>query len=193
MKRKKIMKDDLRDKVRREAIELFREQGLHFTMQQVADGLHISKKTIYTVYSSKEELLLSMVDNAFDEIHRCKDEILNGEGPLEEKLRAVIIALPEEYGALDLQQMKRLDEKYPIVADRVRYQLETGWEPTMRLLGKAMEEGVVRKVSLEVLRRMIIASIESFLSDRSLFESGVKYTSVLEEMISILMEGVLTR
>ncbi len=134
-----------------------------------------------------------MVDNAFDEIHSCKDKILKGEGTVEEKLSAVIIAMPEEYGALDLQQMKRLDEKYPIVAERVRYQLETGWEPTMTLLEKAMEEGVIRKVSLEVLRRMIIASIESFLSDRSLFESGVKYTSVLEEMISILMEGVLTR
>ena len=30
-----------------------RQQGLHFTMQQVAEPLHISKKTIYTVYPSK--------------------------------------------------------------------------------------------------------------------------------------------
>ena len=63
---------------------------------------------------------------------------------MQEKLRAVIIAMPTEYAALDLRQM-------------------------------------------------ITASIESFLADRSLAESGVQYVAVLEEMISILLEGVLPR
>ena len=104
-------------------MQLFRQQGLHFTMQQVAEPLHISKKTIYTVYPSKEALLLDMVDHAFAEIHYCKQKILAGSGTLQEKLRAVIIAMPTEYAALDLRQMKELDEKYPVVAARVRSQL----------------------------------------------------------------------
>ncbi len=187
------MQGDISDMVLEEAMLLFRERGLHFTMQQIAQKLHISKKTIYTVYSSKQALLLSMVDHAFKKIHLCKDEILRGNGTVEEKLRSVIIALPDEYGALDLQQMKELEEKYPVVAERVHYQLETGWEPTMKLLKDAMEEGVIRPVSLPVLKKMIVASIENFLSDRSLCESGVRYTSVLEEMIGIILEGVLTR
>ena len=138
------MQEKLDALVRTQAMQLFRQQGLHFTMQQVAEPLHISKKTIYTVYPSKEALLLDMVDHAFAEIHRCKQEILAGGGTLQEKLRAVIIAMPAEYAALDLRQM-------------------------------------------------ITASIESFLADRSLAESGVQYVAVLEEMISILLEGVLSR
>lgn len=89
--------------------------------------------------------------------------------------------------------MKELDEKYPVVAARVRSQLENGWEPTMALLEQAVAEGVMRPVSLPVLRQMITASIESFLADRSLAESGLQYVAVLEEMISILLEGVLPR
>ena len=138
------MQEKLDALVRTQAMQLFRQQGLHFTMQQVAEPLHISKKTIYTVYPSKEALLLDMVDHAFADIHRCKQEILAGSGTLQEKLRAVIIAMPTEYAALDLRQM-------------------------------------------------ITASIESFLADRSLAESGVQYVAVLEEMISILLEGVLPR
>ena len=187
------MQEDLSALVRTQAMQLFRQQGLHFTMQQVAELLHISKKTIYTVYPSKEALLLDMVDHAFADIHRCKQEILAGSGTLQEKLRAVIIVMPDEYAALDLQQMKELDEKYPVVAARVRSQLENGWEPTMALLEQAVAEGVMRPVSLPVLRQMITASIESFLADRSLAESGVQYVAVLEEMISILLEGVLPR
>ena len=159
------MQEKLDALVRTQAMQLFRQQGLHFTMQQVAEPLHISKKTIYTVYPSKEALLLDMVDHAFADIHRCKQEILAGGGTLQEKLRAVIIAMPTEYAALDLRQMKE----------------------------QAVAEGVMRPVSLPVLRQMITASIESFLADRSLAESGVQYVAVLEEMISILLEGVLPR
>ena len=185
--------NELRTRLRAVGMELFRRDGLRFTMQQAAAMMHISKKTIYAVYPSKEALLLDMVDDAFTRIHARKQRILDGPGTLAEKLRAVIIAIPAEYAALDLRQMKELDEKYPVVAARVRSQLENGWEPTMALLEQAVAEGVMRPVSLPVLRQMITASIESFLADRSLAESGVQYVAVLEEMISILLEGVLPR
>ena len=54
------MQEKLDALVRTQAMQLFRQQGLHFTMQQVAEPLHISKKTIYTVYPSKEALLLAV-------------------------------------------------------------------------------------------------------------------------------------
>ena len=184
---------ELRARLREAGLELFRKEGLHFTMQQAAQAIHISKKTIYCVYASKEELLLDMVDDAFTRIHARKQRILDGPGTLAEKLRAVIIALPEEYTALDLQQMDLLDEKYPRVAARVREHLETGWEPTLALLEQAMGEGVIRRVSLPVLQRMISASIEDFLADRTLDAQGISYTDALDEMISILLEGLLVR
>ena len=102
--------NELRIRLCAVGMELFRRDGLRFTMQQAAAVMHISKKTIYAVYPSKEALLLDMVDDAFTRIHARKQRILDGPGTLAEKLRAVIIALPEEYTALDLQQMDLLDE-----------------------------------------------------------------------------------
>lgn len=103
--------NELCTRLRAVGMELFRREGLRFTMQQAAAMMHISKKTIYAVYPSKEALLLDMVDDAFTRIHARKQRILDGPGTLAEKLRAVIIALPEEYTALDLQQMDLLDEQ----------------------------------------------------------------------------------
>ena len=185
------MQDDLSTLVCAQAMLLFREQGLRFTMQQVAQQLHISKKTIYTAYPSKEKLLMDMVDRAFEKIHRCKREILEGGGTLQEKLRAVIIAMPEEYAALDLQQMQELDEKYPAVAARVRFQLETGWEPTLALLEESRQAGLLRDVPFDILRTMIAGSIEAFLRDESL--TAQEYANALETMIDIFLEGVLER
>ena len=63
----------------------------------------------------------------------------------------------------------------------------------MALLEQAMGEGVIRLVSLPVLQRMISASIEDFLADRTLDAQGISYTDALDEMISILLEGLLVR
>lgn len=179
--------------IRAAAMELFRTQGLRFTMQQVAAAMHISKKTIYAAYPSKEALLLDMVDAAFDSIHARKQALLDGPGTTLQKLRAVIIALPDEYAALDLRQMQALDEKYPAVAARVRQHLETGWEPTLALLETAQREGVIRAVSLPVLQTMITASIEAFLAEQPPERGGLSYTQTLEQMISILLEGLVVR
>ena len=169
------------------AAGLFQAEGLNFTMQQVAAALHISKKTIYTVYSDKEALLTDMVDMLFEKIHRRKAELAALPGPLEERLQAVIIALPEEYAALDFRQLDALEEKYPAVAARVRRHLETGWEPTMALLEQGIAEKRIRPVNLTVLRRVLTAAFQQLLSGA---EDGTSYAAELEAMMDILMNGI---
>ena len=178
---------ELRAQILDAAAKLFQAEGLGFTMQQVAAALHISKKTIYTVYSDKEALLLDMVDMLFEKIHRRKAELAALPVPLEERLQAVIIALPEEYAALDFRQLDALEEKYPAVAARVRRQLETGWEPTIQLLEQGIAEKRIRPVNLTVLRRILTAAFQQLLSGA---EDGISYAAELEDMMDILMNGI---
>lgn len=181
---------ELHSQVIKTAEALFQQSGLRFTMQEVAAVLHISKKTIYTVYPSKEELLLDMVDDLFADIHREKRELMAASAPIEERIRAVIVALPEQYRALDFRLLDTLDEKYPAVARRVREHLETNWEPTIALLEEGMAEGRIRPVPVPILRQMITASIESFLAGGETRES---YTDTLAAMIDIIMNGIRRR
>ena len=178
---------DLRTQILDAAAKLFQAEGLGFTMQQVAAALHISKKTIYTVYSDKEALLIDMVDMLFEKIHRRKAELAALPLPLEERLRAVIIALPEEYAALDFRQLDALEEKYPAVAARVRRHLETGWEPTMALLEQGIAEKRIRPVNLTVLRRVLTAAFQQLLSGAN---DGSSYAAELDDMMDIFMNGI---
>ena len=178
---------ELRTQILDAAAELFQAEGLSFTMQQVAAALHISKKTIYTVYSDKQALLIDMVDMLFEKIHRRKAELAALPVPLEDRLQAVIIALPEEYAALDFRQLDALEEKYPAVAARVRRQLETGWEPTIQLLEQGIAEKRIRPVNLTVLRRVLTAAFQQLLSGA---RDGSSYAAELEDMMDILMNGI---
>lgn len=181
---------DLRQRIIGAAATLFQVEGLQFTMQKVADALHISKKTIYTVYPSKEALLVDMVDALFSDIHREKRERMAAPVPIEERIRSVMVALPEQYRALDFRLLGELDEKYPAVARRVREHLETNWEPTIALLEEGVASGRIRPVSIPVLRQMITASIEGFLAGG---ENGDSYTDTLAAMMDIIMNGIRRR
>ena len=181
---------DLQSRVLKAAETLFQRSGLRFTMQEVAVALHISKKTIYTVYPSKEELLLDMVDTLFADLHREKDDLMTSSASIEERVQAVIVALPEQYRALDFRLLGTLDEKYPAVARRVREHLETNWEPTIALLEEGIRVGRIRPVPIPVLRQMITASIESFLAGG---KTEASYADTLAAMIDIIMNGIRRR
>lgn len=182
--------DELRGRIISVATELFQKTGLKFTMQEVAASLSISKKTIYTVYPSKEALLLDMIDGLFADIHRKKAELAAQDAPVEERIRKVIVALPEQYSAMDFRLLDELEEKYPAAAKRVRKHLETNWEPTVALLEEGMSSGRIRRISIPLLQQMIVASIERFLSDEN---SRGRYADTLEEMIDIIMNGIKRR
>lgn len=179
-----------REQILTTATELFREKGLHFTMQEVAQSMGASKKTLYTVYPSKEELLLDMVDTLFERIHRKKDELIHSDAPVEQRIKSVIVALPEDYDTVDFRLMGELEETYPAVARRVKQHLETGWEPTLTLLEEGIAQGRIRPVPICVLRQIITASIEGFLyADHREF----RYAQMLEDMMDILMNGIRRR
>ena len=69
----------------------------------------------------------------------------------------------------------------------------SGTELGDRLLEQAMEQGILRRISLPILQRMISASIEDFLANRTLEQQGISYIQALEEMISIIWEGIAVR
>lgn len=175
------------------AINVFQKHGLKFTMSDVAKSMHISKKTIYLYYESKEELLLAMLDKGFEKIQADKREILQQNITTREKIAKIIIAMPEQYQIMDFRLFDGLNEKYPVVYRRLQYQLETNWEPVIALLNQGMKEKVIRKISIPILEGMITSTIETFLSTDLLKQNDITYVDGLNEMVQILMDGICAK
>lgn len=181
---------EMREAILNTATELFRVKGLKFTMQDVAQEMHIAKKTIYKLYPSKEDLLMDLAVQGFAKIHEHKRHILESDLPLKEKISTVLIAMPENYVTLDFRRLKGIEEKHPEVWKEISRNLESEWEPIFALLEEGKKEGKVRDVSLPILRQIVTASIDSFLYSDGLNRSGISYQEALQEMVGIIMKGV---
>ena len=162
----------MKERVINAAVEEFGKSGLKFTMDDVAKNLGISKKTLYKIYDSKEEMLLDVADYSFADIKKSEHEIVDDEN-------------------LDtLTKIYTLKDKYPSIYQRVTMYLSTDWDATIRLLEQGIDEGVIRPVSIPVLRAMVESTFKDFVSDSVLVENGISYEDALDEMIEIVINGI---
>lgn len=189
-----MMNMELKEQIIEATIEEFNEKGLKFTMEDIAKRLGISKRTLYTVVDDKDTLFMEAIDYGFAAIKESEREILSDNTlDIIEKIKRILIVLPNKYKTIDFRQLYELKNKFPRTYAKIEKRLETDWEPTIELLEQAMDEGRIRKISLPVFQTMISGTIEYFLSHSILIDSEITYAEALEEMIELIMYGIVVR
>lgn len=182
---------ELQESILEGALQVFNQKGLKFTMDDIASVLGISKKTIYTVFETKVALISAMVDYCFDSIKESERAVMEDEGlNTVEKIRAILGVLPEGYREINFEQLYLLREKYPKIYRKVEGRLESGWENTIVLLQQGMEEGVIRRITIPILKTMMEATLEQFFRRDILVANQISYQKALEEVVTILMDGI---
>ena len=172
-------------------MEVFNKKGIKFTMDDIAKSLTISKKTIYTVFTDKESLFLSMVDYLFDGIKKSEEEVLMDHNlNTLEKIKRILGVMPEGYKNIDFRQLYMLKDKYPNIYKRVEERLESGWENTIQLLEQGMQEGIIRRIHIPIVKMMLEASLEQFFQRDILVQNEITYIEALDEVVNILVDGI---
>lgn len=185
---------ELRETILHGTIKAFNEKGLKFTMDDIASILSISKKTIYTVFSDKEQLFLSMVDYMFDNIKISEQQVLEDDSlNTLEKIRRILGVMPDSYKEIDFRQLYLLKDKYPKIYEQVEIRLETGWETTIALIEQGMAEGVIRKIQVPIVKMMMEAALEQFFQRDILIQNQMSYADALNEVVDILVDGIAVR
>ncbi len=183
--------DETRKMIMDAVIEQFNRKGMKFTMDDISKDLHISKKTIYKEFDDKDELFFATVDYGFSAIKKKEAEILADDSlDLIEKISRLIVCLPDNYKNIDFRRVYQLREKYPKVYQKVAQRIESDWEETEKLLQRAMDEGLIKKIPVPLIKLMVEGSIEKFLGSDELVKTDYTYEDSLNAMIDIIINGL---
>ena len=168
----------MRDKIIDATVEEFKQNGLKFTMNDLAKRLGISKKTIYTVFESKQAVLVAVADRYAADLNSMQEE-LEADVSLNvvQKLEKLLCALPE---------------KYPKPYRHLMRSVNNGWEQAEKYLEKGMEEGMIREVSIPVVMAMVKGTVYCFMESDILYQNELTYEQAKKEMVEILMKGIKT-
>ena len=175
-------------------LSIFKKKGAHFTMDDLAKEISMSKKTMYMVFSDKEEVLLAMVDFVFDEIEGEEEKALKEEGvSTVERFRRILGAMPPNYTGFDFSGISGSAARYPSVLKRMNERLETGWELTFSVLQQGIDEGIFRPVDFTVFKIVYSAALERFLNSEELKKSGINYMEAFSSLVELLIDGLTVR
>ena len=183
---------EMREKIIDTAIEEFTRNGLKFTMNDVAKALGISKKTIYTVFESKQDVLMAIADRYARDFTDMRQEIeADTELDTMEKLEQLFCAIPTKYYNIGLSRIFELAQKYPKQYKYLMEAVSQGWALAEQYLEKGIREGKIRKdISKPVVMAMIRGTVTCFLESDILYKNGLTYEQGKEEMVQIIMKGI---
>ena len=177
----------MKEKIIKKAEELFLTLGFKsITMDDIANAMGISKKTIYTHFANKTELVEVVTFEALDQIHQGIDKIKEtSTNPIEELYEVkmfVMTYLKNEKVSPQFQ----LKKYYPRIYDLLQIkQFEKMNSCVIDSLKKGIDTGLFRaEINLEFISRMYfsgfngIRDINAF--PNALFDKNYIFESYLE-------------
>lgn len=172
-------------------INIFKEKGIKFTMDDLANNLGVSKRTLYENIDSKEKLLNLLVDYIFDEVSEKAKEIFKDNSIDDlEKLKKVLTLLPRSYDAIDYTKIHEVKKFYPKIYEKIMYRLNSSWNQTNILVKKCIDEKLIKKVNIYVMKSVLIGSIRIILEDNNLQKEKIDYSETMNNIIDILFDGL---
>lgn len=189
---------DSRKELLEYAIENFTKFGSkRFSMDELAQSLGISKKTIYKHFNSKEELVTESLQLFLEKIKGNVDHYIL-ENPNEDQPLSTIIFIYKQ-GLIFLQEINPsflhgLDKYYPKAFELYSdFKKDIVWNTVCPLLKKAQSIGQVRKdVKVELVCMLFLSRMEDTVYSNSNLFDEYSIQELLEHIIINNLRGILS-
>lgn len=183
---------ELMDRIYEAAILEFKDSGIKFTMDSLAHRLGISKRTLYETVPAKLDLMRMVIDKTFEDVKQKQKNIFEDDSlDTQTKLRRLFTIVPAYVDVLDYRRMNEIKKNYPELYKTIEYRIENDWELTEKLLEKAMDEGIIKRNNIVIIKLLLCEVFEQLINGEMLIKNNISYEEALEETISIIFDGLL--
>jgi AcrR family transcriptional regulator len=165
------------------------------TMDDLAEELGMSKKTLYASFPSKLDLLRAVLLEKFHEVESDLDQVTAGiSTDVLGALHRLLACMQRHTGEIQpsfVRDMRReTPEFFKLVEDRRRQVIQ-------RYFGKIFEEGrragIIRKdIATRLMIEMLVGVTEAIMNPTKMAELGLTPNTGYTSVISVILEGLLT-
>jgi AcrR family transcriptional regulator len=176
--------------------QLFFERGFsRVSMDQIASGLGISKKTLYQHFPSKQALLYEVVSNMMNENGKIIDLIVNDRGmDFHRKLTRLMNHLSGLVGRMARPFGEDLRRNAPEMWDEVdRFRREKILLNFRKLLESGARQGMFRKdVDPQLMTLMFATLMQNMIDPKLLSQIPFTAPQVFETILEVVFRGIMT-
>lgn len=181
----------MKDIILKTAAEKIQHYGLRkFTMNEIAEELKISKKTIYKYFSGKDEIIHQYFNEIIESDIENTEEALKNSTSLKDKINVIIYSyhkyrLPKH--VFD-EANKFYKEEWKEMQKLKNYKLKLIDD----VLKEAVDSGYVRKdIDLNIVGLMLENTVNTLFSYEFLSNSAMTIQEATDKVIKIILYGIV--
>jgi TetR/AcrR family transcriptional regulator, cholesterol catabolism regulator len=187
---------DIKTRILDQASQMFFRFGIRsITMDEIAESLGMSKRTLYENFATKEELLKECIEFQYRENIRLRDDIMRAfsDDPLEifhQHFRHAMITL----SSIHPNYITDLQKYYSTIwRKHIQSKQEENISFTVKQIEKGKEKGIFRQdVDAEIMSRAAHSGIQMMVSPHIFPETRFPRSEVFRQVTVNFIRGMAT-
>lgn len=181
----------MRERILRSAQELISQQGLKFTMADLAAEIGTSKRTFYEYFESKEHLIGVIVDEVVAEIKETGQAISqNPNLSNTEKLVLALTLLPKGVQLNDRRLIADLKRFAPEEWRKIERLLHEEWGAVAGIIAAGIDTGEFRNVHIPTVVQMMKGASFFLFDPDFLIRTDNSLVESIRAMADIFLKGL---
>ncbi|KJB87841.1 TetR family transcriptional regulator [Paenibacillus sp. E194] len=173
------------------ASQFFRHGYSNLSVDDLVQGIGMSKATLYRYFDSKYDLLEIVIENLFQAIEADINELLASKQGPEEKLRTFLILMVERLEGIERSAIEDIKHSVPVLYEKFQtLRKHVIINHLVKVLDDGAEQGYFRRnMDQGVVAHIIFAAIESLTETEYLAESRYRFSDIFDMVLTIVMYG----
>jgi AcrR family transcriptional regulator len=187
--------DELKSRILDHLANEFANHGFrNFALDKIASELHISKKTIYKYFRTKEELIRIVLIKQLTVAYREVVTIIQAQSNIVEKFIDLSKMVEEYFTVFNEESVKRLKYHFPQLANYIEQFRFNRIVPLISLLLKlGRKQKLILEMPDEIILKVFSSSLGVIAEERSKPTSKFSYHQIFRQAFNLLLNGILTK
>jgi len=183
-----------RDKILEFSSIKFLSEGFYKTSMDALSGeLHMSKKTIYKHFPTKESLVEEVAQYIISRVSLNVDNIISSETNVIKKITDLIELLGFTITKFSEKWLSDLKVHLPAVWEKIdNFRAKKIYSVFSKIIEEGKEEKIFIDLPNEIVITMFVASLRAIVNPEFIYHNKFSYKEAIEIALEILFNGILT-
>ena len=174
--------------------EKFFKEGFYKTsMDEIASDLHISKKTIYKYFSSKEELLYDLIKNFLLTCRNDIDLVVNSRQNAVYKVVAILDTIKRICMHFSDKWLQDIRIAHPSVWKTIEdFRSQMIINNFSKIFSQGIQEGYIIDVPPPIALTIFVSSIRSIVNPAFILDNSFSVKEAIDHTFKIFFSGIFT-
>lgn len=187
--------NDLGSKILNDISEIFMRDGFHnISMDEVANLLHVSKKTIYKHFYSKEMFITKIMVENLSSAYQVIVSVIQAKSNIIEKFLKLSEMVEKRFPLFNETSLNNLNYHFPQLANDIKNYKNKRIIPLIKILLRiGKKKKLIIDIPDDIVLKIFTSALSSIIQPEFIDSINYSYHETFGYTFNMLLNGVLTK